>query len=302
MSGTIDELHGKLSPSARKEQAVEQLHEATSAVKAEVKAVKESITSSVTEIADATAAVREATIEKVGDMVDNAQQTFRNTSLSVLDAVRRNPVPTALVGVGLTWLVINARGSSPRRSKSRAHRNGDSGSDGGSHGYARKRVGRVMQDVTGKAGEVAQSVQRTVGEVAEGAEHLVQQAQSSLGDAGRVAGETVGQWAHQAQIQGRRVEAQVEQLFRANPLMVAAAVLAAGTAVGLAIPITRAEEALMGSARDGVLQQAENLAQGAIGKVQDVATLAQDSATKVLDAASRVQASISDKAKDSKQS
>jgi hypothetical protein len=291
MSGTIDELHGKLNPGVLKEQAVEQLHEATSAVKAEVKQVKESIESGVKAgIADAKAAVRDATIGKVGDMVDNAQQTVRDTSQSVLDAVRQNPVPTALVGVGLTWLFINARGSSPGRSRSRAHRNGHGG----------ERVGRVMQDVTGKAGEVAQSIQRTVGDMAEGAGQLVQQAQTSLGDAGRAAGETVGEWAHEAQVQGRRLEAQIEQLFRANPLMVGAAVLAAGTAVGLAIPITRGEEALMGSARDGVLQQAENLAQGAIGKVQDVATRAQESASKVLDVASRVQESMSDRAKDGK--
>src|SRR5215212_9151196 len=45
--------------------------------------------------------VREATVGKVEQMVSNATDTARETGNSVLDLIQQNPVPAAMVGLGL---------------------------------------------------------------------------------------------------------------------------------------------------------------------------------------------------------
>lgn len=136
MSDTIEELHGRLNPVVLKEQALDQFHDATETVKAELKAhfveakevmkqhlleAKTAIKSEISEELDAVktkfseemsnakAAVREATIGKVEHMVQGAQDTARNAGRSLVDTVRENPIPAALATVGLAWLFLNRR-------------------------------------------------------------------------------------------------------------------------------------------------------------------------------------------------
>jgi len=136
MSGTIEQLHGRLNPAVLKEQALEQFHEATETIKndlkkrlqdaketlmAELKEVKETVRVDVLdeidtvksrlneEVVQAKAAVRGATIGKVENMMHGAQDRVRDTSRTVKDVVADNPIPAALAGVGLAWLFIEGR-------------------------------------------------------------------------------------------------------------------------------------------------------------------------------------------------
>jgi hypothetical protein len=70
-------------------------------------------------VADAKETVREATVGKVeqmantaGEMVSNAGQTAQEAGTGLVDTIRRNPVPAAMVGIGLGWLAMSARSSS----------------------------------------------------------------------------------------------------------------------------------------------------------------------------------------------
>ncbi|MEO6576601.1 MAG: hypothetical protein ABIP89_22325, partial [Polyangiaceae bacterium] len=58
--------------------------------------------------------------------------------------------------------------------------------------------------------------------------------------------------------------------------------LAVGTAVGLAIPSTRREDEWMGDVRDNVLGKAQDYAQGALDRVEDVAKHVAEDATRAL--------------------
>ena len=61
------------------------------------------------------------------------------------------------------------------------------------------------------------------------------------------------------------------QLLRENPLAVGAVAVAAGTAVGLALPSTRFESEYIGETSERLVDRAEEVARGAIDKVQDAA-------------------------------
>ena len=165
-------------------------------------------------------------------------------------------------------------------------------------------VGTAMRQVGETAGNVAHTLQRTAGNVAHQASELAHQAQSTAMAATQTAGEKIGQiahttqdaamsfahgtqdlavnFAHGAQEQAVRLEKRVETTYRENPLAVGAAVLALGTAFGLAIPITRREEQLMGEARDQMFGKAQGLAHDALDKVQDVAKHVAQDATQAL--------------------
>ncbi|MDP9150311.1 MAG: DUF3618 domain-containing protein, partial [Myxococcota bacterium] len=111
MSGTVSAIEEKLSPARLKEQVLEQFEDVREKVKHEVKEdfvqVKERVRS---EIQEAKHAVHDATVGRVEDMFHSASETITEGSSSVVDAIRANPVPALLAGVGLAWLFMNVRG------------------------------------------------------------------------------------------------------------------------------------------------------------------------------------------------
>ncbi len=68
-------------------------------------------------------AVREATVGKVKDMVSSATDTASNvadqvqeTTQQAVEYVKENPLPAALIGAGVAWLLMRAQRSEPRMS------------------------------------------------------------------------------------------------------------------------------------------------------------------------------------------
>ncbi|MEO8799149.1 MAG: DUF3618 domain-containing protein, partial [Polyangiaceae bacterium] len=114
MSNTLGELHGKLNPEVLKDQALEQFQQAKEALKTDLAAeLREVKTTLRNELRDAKSELREATFGKVEHMVDDAKETVSATGSSLLGTMRDNPIPTALIGLGLGWLFINARARRP---------------------------------------------------------------------------------------------------------------------------------------------------------------------------------------------
>jgi len=221
-------------------------------------------------------AVREATIGKVENMVHDAEETIQRTGYSVYDSIRRNPVPLAMAGLGLVWFFTSHR---------REHRHFMEESHRGEEGH---RGGRRVR------GEgITTRVREAAHEVAGKAERLEEGVESKVTEAARGAKEKVKQVAHDAGETGRRIERRLEDKFYDNPLAAGAIALAAGTAIGLAIPISRKEEEWMGPTRDKLVGKANELAQQAIGKVEEAASKVQDVAGKVEGAARDVGQSTS---------
>lgn len=58
---------------------------------------------------EAVSTVREATVGRVEDMADEAKWKVKGAGNTVLDTIKRNPVPAALMALGLGWLIMEGR-------------------------------------------------------------------------------------------------------------------------------------------------------------------------------------------------
>jgi len=64
---------------------------------------------------EATTKIREATIGKVenvtGEVMDNVKETAYEARYGIVDTLRQNPIPAALIGIGLAAMLFNKNGS-----------------------------------------------------------------------------------------------------------------------------------------------------------------------------------------------
>jgi RNA-binding protein YhbY len=305
---TLAAIEQKLDPATLREKAVEEIQVVEDRVKAAVKEqieetreklkvelaqATETVKREVTDALDhAKKAVRAATIGKVETMARRANDTTIEARDTILDTLWQNPLPTVLAGVGLTWLFMN------RRSANASHepppRYGDSewrrpqamhdvsqraadiaGSAGRAVSHATDAAGRAVShgtdavghavhDAADRAGhlvhDAADAAGRVAHQVSEGASHLAHEA-SDMGT----------QAMYSARDQARRVDRSLQQALHDNPIAVGAAVVAAGALVGMALPRTKREDALMGSVRDDLLEKARGAAEDAMGSAKELA-------------------------------
>lgn len=169
---------------------------------------------------------------------------------SVIQLVKQNPVPAALVGLGLGWLYMNRSTGHPDY---RAH--------SGSH--YRYLDSYRSTDADGQSGYGG--VARQTGERASAMASDVQ--------------EQVGDFTDAVMDRTTRAPGQVQQMMEENPIMTAALAAALGGAVGLAMPSTSTEDQLIGASRDRVMGRAQRMTSEAMDKVQNVAQEVQATAT-----------------------
>jgi len=211
MSGTIDEIQERLSPTRL--------------------------------MNDAKETVRDATVGKVTGMMNSAG----TSAAGIVDRVKENPMSAAMIGLGTWWLLTklpHRRTSSPYSSYGRRYGNyGNYAESGGirdeQFGWSSQGGGdardmrEVANDATEAISDYATRGQQRVGEITE------------------------------------RTERQFNRWMRENPLAVGAAAIAVGAAIGLAIPETQRERALVGETRDRLMDKAQEMASQ---KVEQVAS------------------------------
>jgi hypothetical protein len=179
---------------------------------------------------------------------------------TLLDTIYNNPLPTAVTGFGLIWLLMN---------RSRAASNRARGSNG-SNGQGAT-VGRVVQQATGAVAQGVQGATHAAGDALDGASDLVTSITQTASEGVQQAAHTVSDGALSlagtAQESAKRVERTVQRALQDRPLAVGAAALAIGTMVGCSLPRTTAEDELMGETRDDVLARAGNALHDAAASV-----------------------------------
>lgn len=243
-------------------------------------------------------AVRDATIGKVEDMIYETEERITRTGQSLYDSARRHPIPLAVAGIGIAWFVASRRRDSRLRAEQRAlrgerittrYRSDEdfrlrSAPTPGVMPEAEERPGVSAVEPGGNGHReegLSGKVERAAREVAGKAEELTEQGTERMAEAAREARETVRRAAREAGERGRRLEGRMEEMFHDNPLAAGAIAVAAGTAIGLAIPISHKEEEWMGPARDRLFGKAGELAHEALEKVEEAAGRVQDVASRV---------------------
>lgn len=230
----------------------------------------------------ARAAVRDATIGKVERVASRTGEAAGGIRSTVTTSIQQNPIPAALVGLGLGWMFLNRPSTSNTQStdyRSYAYRQGEasrpasyySSQAGSSYqgGYSSQagggsssggNVGQAAGQVGDMAGQVAGQVQQTAGQV-------VGQAQ-----------ESVGQMVGQVQQTASQARGRLDQMLHENPMQVGALSLLIGGALALTMPPTSREQELMGPMRDQLVEKVQVTAQDTLNKVEKVAEEVQHTA------------------------
>jgi hypothetical protein len=175
-----------------------------------------------------------------------------------------------MVGIGLGWLAYNTRQKRSFSDARARQRMGRMGSDRYAGGYERGGYGVGRGYGTGGEGEEEGTAER----MRDRAHELSDTSQRKAGELADRAQEMAGSMADETRHQARRLEDQ----FYENPLAIGAAALTLGVAIGLAIPETRKEQELMGSARDRLADRARDVAEETKDKVGNVVERVADQA------------------------
>ncbi len=221
--------------------------------------------------------VRDATIEKVKTMAND-------TKNRLADSIRENPIPYALIAGGIGWLLVNRRreqspvapahfestmlGSNENQHDNVAHKVADGARD------AAEKVAATASDAAGRVAHGAKDVADRVASGAKSVAHGV---------------------AQQTRTQVQRVETKFEQ----SPLALGAVAVAVGVAVGLALPITKKEGALMGEKRDQLLDKAREAVADTKDKVRRTAEAAVPEVKSVIADAARSEGLLRERAVES---
>ena len=230
MSQTINEIQERLSPENLMAQAKETVREATIG---KVERVMETI-------GEMTEPAREA--------MTRAGSTIKEAGTSVGNSMWRNPLPIALIGLGVGMLWMKSR-------------------RGNGYDYSRSTSLRPRHQNLSDSGQIGQTQYAGMGT----ASSTLNQVKESAGDLANRSTEALSNLGSRAKESANTVSTRFGQVLRDNPLAVGAVAVAAGTAVGLALPSTRLESEYIGETSERLVDKAQEVAREAIDKVQDTA-------------------------------
>jgi hypothetical protein len=201
-------------------------------------------------------------------------ETASHWASSLGDTVKQNPVPVALIGAGLAWLMMGGSRHTARP-ESRTHINDTQSTTvydaynapvAGTHGThehsssLRERAGERASGIQARVGNAAASARERVGNVAASARERVS--------------DTAGHLRYQASQQGGKTKETFNYLRDEQPLVLGALGFALGAALGAGLPPTQREDELMGETRDHVLHRAQEIGEEQLDKAKHVASAA----------------------------
>jgi ElaB/YqjD/DUF883 family membrane-anchored ribosome-binding protein len=207
------------------------------------------------------------------EMFDEATKIMSGASNKVLttavEQLRENPIPIALIGLGVAWLAI----SQTRRQTAAAGYEGS--------GYYPTYEGYDEDEgLRAKVKAKAEAAKAKLAETAEKAKAKLATAQQQAGDGVTTARGKVGEYAHIAQEKageyGRAARQRFDETLDSEPLVIGAIGLAVGAAIGAALPATPVERRYFGPTRSKVTERAKAslddvkaVAQRAYGQVKE---------------------------------
>ena len=217
--------------------------------------------------------LRDATIGRAENMARHAADRVSDTRTGMMDTIRDNPIPAAMVGIGLGWLMWNGKreGSHGQTRDYRDYRDdwylGER--DTATAERMRARFGGVESEGRGRmdhlkdeASNLTDHAEGMLSDAADRTRDAVDRTQEALSGATDRAQDLAVEMADHARYRAHRVEDRFQEGIHENPLAMGAAAIAIGLAAGLSVPSTRAESQLMGRSRDQVMGRMRGMAEG----------------------------------------
>lgn len=234
LAGTVDELGARLEPSAIADQAKDKVRDAT-------------IGTLETKVDEMTTAA--------SDFASDTSRTVQGVGTGLMETIRQNPIPAAMAGIGIGWLVMNRQGAG--RSITDGNWTSDDAwmTDGG---YGRRAsrgnpIARGASQIGDTVGDAAQGARRTASEAAETVGQTADQAATTVS---RTANDLIGD---------------AQRAIESNPLAFGAIAVAVGAAVGMAIPATQTERRVMGQTGSQLIDKAADAVEKPLEKMENAA-------------------------------
>jgi len=238
----------------------------TREIRAEIAQTREELSETVNAIQD-----RLSPRNIASNAAESVKQAATDTARDIADSdsvqyVRSNPVPTAMVGIGLAglaWLYFGGRESdysySTRRMYERGGRRRSAYDTYNMDEHAPVAGSGRMNRSSGYSGGSTYGSRTAAGERDYGT--------------GGAAG-AASDLARQARQRTRRAQSRLQQTWNESPLLVGAAAAVVGALVGMAVPETDRENEWLGETRDNMVEDVQQTVRETVGKVQDAATSA----------------------------
>lgn len=203
------------------------------------------------------------------ELMDEATRIMGGASNKVLttavEQLRENPIPIALIGLGVAWLAI---------SQTRGHRVGTSGALGADGYYPTYEGYDEDEGVRAKVRAKAQAAKAKLAQTADSAKQRLSDAGHAAGDGVSAvrtrAGEAMGGVQAKAGEYGRYAKERFDHTLDGEPLVIGAIGLAVGAAIGASLPSSPVERRYFGPARHKAAEAAKAQLEG----VKDVASRA----------------------------
>ena len=235
---------------------------------------------------------------------------MNDTRVTLVDTIRQNPIPAAMVGAGLVWLLMNRSTSASKRvseSSASSSLSEDKGIGVGiRHAMhdAQDAAGNVAGQIGSAVNQAGETVSRVAHQATDAAGNIVHQASDLATSAFQSASETASHLASQtsetamtlvhgagnaasfvadnARKGAHKLEEGFESTMSQNPMALGAAALAVGAIVGFSLPRTQREDEVLGAARDTMIRRAGEAAHDAVASVGHFAEQTGESAKKSL--------------------
>lgn len=266
----------------------------TEHIKAQIEATRSQMGETIDAIQDrlSFANISEQVSETVSNAIETAKDTaydatigkavnfMRNvgdgvTHSGAFKTVRSNPFPFALIGLGaglLAYQAYSGRGHSRfgnGRDRRSMYDRGEGHDEPSRFDSAKRSIGSVAnktyEGISDTASTAVESVKGAASTAYEGVAGAVSTAYSGANDLAQKAYDRAGEY-------GTIAYDKYDHYLEENPLALGAIALAAGAAVGFAIPSTQLEGRLMGDARDNLMQKAQDAAGSLVDRAKRVAT------------------------------
>ncbi|MEP6924503.1 MAG: DUF3618 domain-containing protein [Pyrinomonadaceae bacterium] len=274
MSETINAIQDKLSVSNLVESAKDEVGEQISGAYESAKDA----------IFGATAGKMGSLMAKMRKNIDNFSEDYgpaiSDAGRMAVQTAKSNPIPIALIGIGLGMWLINSRNKSHRV---KSYRYTDDFDDEADYDYSdtelqnfvpsdrQSTVKKAYSKVSDVAGQASEAVTNAASTAYSGVTSAASSAYSGVGSVAEKAYDQVGNLGTGAKQAASWTQETYSQQIEENPLAVGAAAFVIGAIVGLSLPSTEFEGQYLGETRNNLVQKAQDAAGGLISQAQQVA-------------------------------
>ena len=208
--------------------------------------------------------VREATIGRVQNMASKAKDNVVDSGRGLASVIRENPVPAAMVAAGIGWMLMNRKKDDRYQYRTGYMHDED---------FVRSRPNvaqRTVSNATSAVEGVASDAKDVARDVADKAQHLAEDVTNKAQDVAQDVKDKARVATHRVADKTRATAHRIEDSYQDNPIALGAFAIAAGLAIGLAIPASRKEAQLMGGARDQLVDKAKEQLTETTEKVENI--------------------------------